>query len=141
MAGKEQAGAGGRGSGSGPPPRVPVPAVSTQPPIKKLVRQLDFTSAGLGGNPAMAAAAAAVNRALQPRPLPLYPQPHQLRPALPMGVPHQLQPRALPVMRPHQMVHVPLPRSALQMAMPVPLPQARPALPQPVQRPPVAVPL
>lgn len=138
MAGKEQAGAGAGGAGSGPPPRVPVPAVSTQPPIKKLVRQLDFNY----GNPAMAAAAAAASRTVQPRALQVgYPQPHQLRAALPMGVPHQLQPRGLPVMRPHQMVHAPLPRPALPMAMPVPVPQARSALPQPVQRPPVAVPL
>lgn len=138
MAGKEQAGAGAGGAGSGPPPRVPVPAVSTQPPIKKLVRQLDFNY----GNPAMAAAAAAASRTVQPRALQVgYPQPHQLRAALPMGVPHQLQPRGLPVMRPHQMVHAALPRPALPMAMPVPVPQARSALPQPVQRPPVAVPL
>uniref|UniRef100_A0ACD5VGT6 Uncharacterized protein n=1 Tax=Avena sativa TaxID=4498 RepID=A0ACD5VGT6_AVESA len=91
----------------------------------------------------MAAAAAAVSRALQPRPAPVgYPQPHpQLRAAMPMGIPHlQLQPRGLPVMRPHQLMHVPLPRPAVAM-MPVPVPQVRPAQPQPVPRPPVAVPL
>jgi hypothetical protein len=145
MAGKEQ-----QGGGAPPPPRLPSPAVSTQPPIKKLVRQLDFTSAAHAGNPAMAAAAAVVNRALQPRTAPLgYPQPHpQLRP---VGIPHPQpqphpglqQPRGLPVMRPHQLMHVPLPRPALAMTLPVHVPQLRPAQPQPqpVPRPPAAVPL
>ncbi|CAM0882592.1 unnamed protein product [Alopecurus aequalis] len=140
MSGKEQ--------GGGGPPRLPLPAVSTQPPIKKLVRQLDFTSGAHAGNPAMAAAAAAVSRALQPRAVPLgYPQPHpQLRPAMPMGIPHphphpQLQPRGLQMMRPHQLLHVPIPRPTVAMTMPVPVPQVRPAQPQPAPRPPVAVPL
>ncbi|KQK09848.1 protein tesmin/TSO1-like CXC 5 isoform X3 [Brachypodium distachyon] len=133
MAGKEQG-----GGGAGQPPRAPIPAVSTQPPIKKLVRQLDFTSAAFAGNPAMAAAAAAVTRTMQIRTVPVgYPQPHQLRAGVPMGVPQQLQPRGLPVMRPHQVVHVPLPRPA----MAVPVPQARPGQAQPVSRPPVAIPL
>ncbi|PVH38013.1 hypothetical protein PAHAL_5G150300 [Panicum hallii] len=135
MAGKEQ-------GGGGPPQRPPVPAASTQPPIKKLVRQLDFNTAALAGNPAMAAAAAAVSRALQPRTLPVGLQhpPHHARAAVPMGVPQQLHPRVLPVMRPHQVVgHVPLPRHAVPVAVPVP--QLRPVPPQPVQRPPVAVPL
>ncbi|KAM0896055.1 hypothetical protein ACQ4PT_023431 [Festuca glaucescens] len=124
MAGKEQ--------GGGGPPRLPLPAVSTQPPMKKLVRQLDFD---LPGNPAMSAAAAVVSRVLQPRAAPVgYPHP-QLRAGVPMGIPHQqLQPRGLPVMRPHQLMHVPLPRPAVAMTMPVPVPQ-------PVPRPPVAVPL
>ncbi|KAG8055337.1 hypothetical protein GUJ93_ZPchr0001g31204 [Zizania palustris] len=132
MAGKEQ---GGR-----QPPRAPVPAASLQPPIKKLVRQLDFTSAAMAGNPAMAAAAAAVSRALQPRALPVgFSQPQQLRTAVPMGVAQQLHPRGLPVMRSHHVVHVPLPRPAVAVAVPVP--QVRPAQAQPVPRPPVAVPL
>nr|BAB61216.1 P0460E08.26 [Oryza sativa Japonica Group] len=136
MAGKEQQG----GGGPPPPPRAPVPAASSQPPIKKLVRQLDFTSAALAGNPAMAAAAAAVSRALQPRAVPVgFPQPQQLRAHLPVGVPQQLHPRGLPVMRSHHVVHVPLPRPAVAVAVPVP--QVRPAQPQPVPRPPVAVPL
>jgi len=132
MAGKEQ-------GGGGPPQRPPVPAASTQPPIKKLVRQLDFNTAVLAGNPAMAAAAAAVSRALQPRTLPVGLQhpPQQARAAVPMGVPQQLHPRLLPVMRPHQVAgHVPLPRHAVPVAVPVP--QLRP---EPVQRAPVAVPL
>ncbi|RCV27454.1 hypothetical protein SETIT_5G326500v2 [Setaria italica] len=135
MAGREQ-------GGGGPPQRPPVPAASTQPPIKKLVRQLDFNSAALAGNPAMAAAAAAVSRALQPRSLPvgLQQPPQHARAAVPMGVPQQLHPRLLPVMRPHHVVgHVPLPRHAVPVAVPVP--QLRPVPPQPVQRPPVAVPL
>lgn len=135
MAGKEQ-------GGGGPPQRPPVSAASTQPPIKKLVRQLDFNSAALAGNPAMAAAAAAVSRALQPRSLPVglqQPQQHS-RTAVPMGVPQQLHPRLLPVMRSHQVVgHVPLPRHTVSVAVSVP--QLRPVPPQPVQRPPVAVPL
>ena len=132
MAGKEQ-------GGGGPPQRPPVPAASTQPPIKKLVRQLDFNTAVLAGNPAMAAAAAAVSRALQPRTLPVGLQhpPQQARAAVPMGVPQQLHLRLLPVMRPHQVAgHVPLPRHAVPVAVPVP--QLRP---EPVQRAPVAVPL
>ncbi|KAL5222241.1 hypothetical protein ABZP36_026954 [Zizania latifolia] len=133
MAGKEQ-------GGGGQPPRAPVPAASSQPPIKKLVRQLDFTSAALAGNPAMAAAAAAVSRALQPRAVPLgFSQPLQLRAAVQMGVPQQLHPRGLPVMRSHHVVHVPMPRPAVAVAVPVP--QVRPAQAQPVPRPPVAVPL
>ncbi|XP_015689950.2 protein tesmin/TSO1-like CXC 5 [Oryza brachyantha] len=135
MAGKEQGSGGG-----GQPPRAPVPAASSQPPIKKLVRQLDFTSAALAGNPAMAAAAAAVSRALQPRAVPVgFPQPQQLRAAVPIGVPQQLHPRGLPLMRSHHVVHVPLPRPAVAVAVPVP--QVRPAQPQTVPRPPVAVPL
>ncbi|CAL4973934.1 unnamed protein product [Urochloa decumbens] len=133
MAGKEQ-------GGGGPPQRPPVPAASTQPPIKKLVRQLDFNSAALAGNPAMAAAAAAVSRALQPRPLPVVLQqpPQHARAAVPMGLPQQLHPRLLPVMRPHQVVgHVPMPRHAVPVTVPVP--QLRPVPPQPVQRPPVGV--
>ncbi|KXG33425.1 hypothetical protein SORBI_3003G303800 [Sorghum bicolor] len=134
MAGKEQ-------GGPPPPQRPPVPAASMQPPIKKLVRQLDFNSAALAGNPAMAAAAAAVSRALQPRALPVgFQHPQHVRAAMPMGMPQQLHQRILPVMRPHQVVgHVPLPRHAVPMAVPVP--QLRPMPPQPVQRPPVAVPL
>ncbi|XP_062222148.1 protein tesmin/TSO1-like CXC 6 isoform X2 [Phragmites australis] len=134
MEGKEQ-------SGGGPLQRSPVPAASTQPPIKKLVRQLDFNSAALAGNPAMAAAAAAVSRALQPRAVPVgFPHPQHARAAVPLGVPQQLQARGLPVMRPHQVVgHVPLPRQAVTVAVPVP--QLRPAQAQPVPRPPVAVPL
>ena len=135
MAGKEQ-------GGGGPPQRPPVPAASTQPPIKKLVRQLDFNTAVLAGNPAMAAAAAAVSRALQPRTLPVGLQhpPQQARAAVPMGVPQQLHQLVLQVMRSHQVVgHVPLPRHAVPLAVPVP--QLRPVPPQPVQPPPVAVPL
>jgi hypothetical protein len=133
MAGKDPA-------GGGPPQRPPMPAVSTQPPIKKLVRQLDFNSAGMAGNPAMAAAAvAAVSRALQPRAVHVgFSHQQHPRAAAPLGVPQQLQHRGLPVLRPHQMVgHVPLPR----MAVAVPVPQLRPTLVQPVQRPPVTVPL
>ncbi|XP_047053673.1 protein tesmin/TSO1-like CXC 6 isoform X1 [Lolium rigidum] len=140
MAGKEQQGGGG-------PPRPP--PVSTQPPVKKLVRQLDFNA----GN--MAAAAAVVSRVLQPRPAPPlgYPHPHphpQLRAAAPVGVPQPhpklqlLQPRGVPVMRPHQLMHAPPPRpAAAAMTVPVPVPQLRPIQPhpQPVPRPPVAVPL
>lgn len=116
-----------------------MPAASMQPPIKKLVRQLDFNSAALAGNPAMAAAAAAVSRALQPRALPAgFQHPQHVRAAVPMVVPQQLHQRALPVMRPHPVVgHVP--RHAVPLAVPVP--QLRPMPPQPVQRPPVAVPL
>ena len=134
MAGKEQ-------GGPPPPQRPPVPAASMQPPIKKLVRQLDFNSAALAGNPAMAAAAAAVSRALQPRALPVgFQHPQYVRAAVPMGVPQQLHQRVLPVMRPNQVVgHVPLPRHAVPLAVPVP--QLRPMPPQPIQRPPVAVPL
>ncbi|KAJ1285502.1 hypothetical protein BS78_03G284100 [Paspalum vaginatum] len=126
--------------GGGPPQRPPLPAASTQPPIKKLVRQLDFNSAALAGNPAMAAAAAAVSRALQPRALPVgFQQPQHVRAAVPMGVPQQLHQRLLPIMRPHQLVgHVP-PRHAVPVAVPVP--QLRAVPPQPVARPPVAVPL
>ncbi|KAK3165509.1 hypothetical protein QOZ80_1AG0034050 [Eleusine coracana subsp. coracana] len=132
MAGKEPAG------GGGPPQRPPMPATSTQPPIKKLVRQLDFNSAAMSGNPAMAAAAAAaVSRALQPRPVHVgFPHQQHARAAVPLGMPQQLHHRGLPVLRPHQVVgHVPMPRVA------VPIPQLRPALVQPVLRPPVAVPL
>ncbi|KAL6614475.1 hypothetical protein ACP70R_036745 [Stipagrostis hirtigluma subsp. patula] len=134
MSGKEQ-------GGGGPPQRPPVPAASSQPPIKKLVRQLDFNSAALAGNPAMAAAAAAVSRALQPRAVPVgFPHPQHARAAVPLGVPQQLQPRGLPVLRPHQMVgHVPMQRQSVAVA--VPIPQLRPAPVQPVPRPPVAVPL
>ncbi|KAL6845527.1 hypothetical protein ACP4OV_025022 [Aristida adscensionis] len=134
MAGKEE------GDG-GPPQRPPVPAASSQPPIKKLVRQLDFNSAAFAGNPAMAAAAAAVSRALQPRPVPVgFTHPQHARAAVPLGMPQQLQPRGLPVLRPHQMVgHIPLPRQAVAVA--VPIPQLRPMPVQPVPRPPVAVPL
>ncbi|TVU35031.1 hypothetical protein EJB05_16897 [Eragrostis curvula] len=133
MAGKEP-------GGGGPPQRPPMPSVSTQPPIKKLVRQLDFNSAAMGGNPAMAAAAAAaVSRALQPRAVHVgFPHQQHARAAVPLGMPHQLQHRGLPVLRPHHVVgHVPLPRQA----MAVPIPQLRPVPVQPVLRPPVAVPL
>ncbi|GJM93059.1 hypothetical protein PR202_ga09581 [Eleusine coracana subsp. coracana] len=83
MAGKEPAG------GGGPPQRPPMPATSTQPPIKKLVRQLDFNSAAMSGNPAMAAAAAAaVSRALQPRPVHVgFPHQQHARAAVPLGMP------------------------------------------------------
>lgn len=133
MAGKEQ------GDG-GLPQRPPVPAASTQPPIKKLVRQLDFNSAALAGNPAMAAAAAAVSRALQPRMLPVgYQHQQHARAAVPMGVPQQLHQRLLPVMRAHPLVgHVALPRHAVPVAVPVP--QLRAVPPQQVARPPAAVP-
>ncbi|XP_062206937.1 protein tesmin/TSO1-like CXC 6 isoform X2 [Phragmites australis] len=133
MAGKEQSGGG----------RPPVPAASMQPPIKKLVRQLDFNSAVLAGNPAMAAAAAAVSRALQPRAVPVgFPHPQHARAVVPLGVPQQLQARGLPVMRPHQMVgHVPLPLPRQAVSVSVPVPQLRPTQAQPVPRPPVAVPL
>jgi hypothetical protein len=105
-----------------------------QPPIKKLVRQLDFNSAALAGNPAMAVAAAAVSRVLQPKASSVgFQHPQHVGAAMPMGVPQQLHQRVLPVMRLHQVVgHVPLAVS---------VPQLRPVPPQPVQRPPVAVPL
>uniref|UniRef100_A0A804ND26 CRC domain-containing protein n=1 Tax=Zea mays TaxID=4577 RepID=A0A804ND26_MAIZE len=118
----------------GLPQRPPVLGASMQPPIKKLVRQLDFNSAALAGNPAMAVAAAAVSRVLQPKASSVgFQHPQHVGAAMPMGVPQQLHQRVLPVMRLHQVVgHVPLAVS---------VPQLRPVPPQPVQRPPVAVPL
>jgi hypothetical protein len=59
MAGKDNL------AGSEPPQQPPMLVVSTQPSIKKLLRQLDFNSAGMAGIHAMAAAA--VSTALQPR--------------------------------------------------------------------------
>lgn len=135
--------AGNEPGGGGPPQRPPMPAVSTQPPIKKLVRQLDFNSGPMAGNPAMAAAAAAaVSRALQPRAVHVgFPHQQHARAPVPLGMPQQLHHRGLPVLRPHQVAgHVPLHRQAVPVA--VPIPQLRPMMPvQPVPRPPVAVPL
>ncbi|KAJ4806555.1 Tesmin/TSO1-like CXC domain-containing protein [Rhynchospora pubera] len=69
-------------------------------PPKKLARQLDFTSAAYSGNPALAAAAAAVSRALQTRPPQIQPQttihvqPQQQPQPKPLP---QLQPKLQPV--------------------------------------------
>ncbi|KAF3339801.1 protein tesmin/TSO1-like CXC 5 isoform X4 [Carex littledalei] len=88
-------------------------------PPKKLVRQLDFTSAAYAGNPAAAATAVAVSRGLQgrspqiqpqmaipsqpqPRPQPQpQPQPHQQQQPQP-----QPQPRLQPVPQQNQQLHV-----------------------------------
>ncbi|KAJ3695730.1 hypothetical protein LUZ60_001107 [Juncus effusus] len=101
----------GKQAATQPVPAGPAPAVQQtvgELPPKKLVRQLDFTSAAYAGNPAVAAAAAAVSRALQNRPPQIHPQgPPQhvtiqtlqahIRPQVPVAQPIPRPPLPLPI--------------------------------------------
>ncbi|OAY80673.1 Protein tesmin/TSO1-like CXC 6 [Ananas comosus] len=83
-------------------------------PAKKLVRQLDFTSTAYPGNPAVAAAAAAVSRALDQRPLP-----QQILPAPPPPPPQppQLPQPPPPQPQPQPQVQQPVPRPSIPLVV------------------------
>ncbi|XP_078151430.1 protein tesmin/TSO1-like CXC 5 isoform X2 [Carex rostrata] len=117
-------------------------------PPKKLVRQLDFTSAAYAGNPAVVAAAVAVSRALQGRPPQTQPQMPTLSQPQPPPQPQlqplqqqQAQPKLQSVPQQNQQQHVrpqPLMQHKLMtQSIPRPLPTAvviKPESPKPRPR-------